>query len=49
MDAQYAGVLINERCYPQMAEFLRLKRHDPGEVFQSDWYRHYRQMFADRL
>lgn len=39
-----------ERCYPQMAEFLRLKRrHDPGEVFQSDWYRHYRQMFADRL
>ena len=32
-----------------MAEFLRLKRrHDPGEVFQSDWYRHYKQMFADR-
>jgi hypothetical protein len=29
---------------------LRLKReHDPGEVFQSDWYRHYREMFADRL
>ena len=39
-----------EACYPQMAEFLRLKRrHDPGEVFQSDWYRHYKQMFADRL
>jgi len=39
-----------DACYPQMAEFLRLKRrHDPGEVFQSDWYRHYKQMFADRL
>jgi FAD/FMN-containing dehydrogenase len=38
-----------ETCYPQMAEFLRLKRqYDPGEVFQSDWYRHYRQTFADR-
>jgi FAD/FMN-containing dehydrogenase len=39
-----------EACYPQMAEFLRHKRrHDPGDVFQSDWYRHYRQMFSDRL
>ena len=36
-----------ERCYPQMPEFLALKRqHDPGEVFQSNWYRHYREMFA---
>jgi FAD/FMN-containing dehydrogenase len=35
-----------ERCYPQFAEFLALKRrHDPGEVFQSNWYRHYRGMF----
>jgi FAD/FMN-containing dehydrogenase len=35
-----------ERCYPQMREFLALKRrHDPGEVFQSNWYRHYRGMF----
>ncbi|MEE8623381.1 MAG: hypothetical protein V3T27_05805, partial [Alphaproteobacteria bacterium] len=32
------------------AEFLRLKRkHDPAERFQSDWYRHYRAMFADTL
>jgi FAD/FMN-containing dehydrogenase len=32
-----------EACYPQFGEFLRLKReHDPDEVFQSDWYRHYR-------
>ncbi len=39
-----------EKCYPQMAEFLRLKRrYDPGEVFQSDWYRYYKKMFSDRL
>jgi FAD/FMN-containing dehydrogenase len=36
-----------ERCYPQMREFLSLKRHyDPDECFQSSWYRHYRSMFA---
>jgi FAD/FMN-containing dehydrogenase len=36
-----------ETCYPQFPEFLRLKRkHDPAEVFQSDWYRHYRKMFS---
>jgi FAD/FMN-containing dehydrogenase len=36
-----------ERCYPQMAEFLAFKRrYDPDEVFQSDWYRHYRDMFG---
>lgn len=36
-----------EACYPQLPEFLRLKRHyDPTETFQSDWYRHYRKMFA---
>jgi hypothetical protein len=34
-------------CYPQFAEFLKLKRkYDAGEIFQSDWYRHYRKMFA---
>lgn len=39
-----------ETCYPQMTEFLRLKRrHDPDELFQSDWYRHYRDMFAGEL
>jgi hypothetical protein len=37
-----------ESCYPQFAEFLRLKKkYDPEERFQSDWYRHYRTMFAD--
>ncbi len=36
-----------EACYPQFAEFLRLKRaYDPEERFQSDWYRHYRELFA---
>ena len=39
-----------EACYPQFPEFLQLKRkYDPQERFQSDWYRHYRTMFADRL
>ena len=34
-------------CYPQLPEFLALKRkYDPEERFQSDWYRHYRSMFA---
>lgn len=39
-----------EKCYPQFVDFLRLKRkYDPHERFQSDWYRHYKQMFADKL
>jgi FAD/FMN-containing dehydrogenase len=39
-----------EKCYPQLPEFLRLKRkYDPEERFQSEWYRHYKQMFADRI
>jgi hypothetical protein len=33
-----------------LIEFLRLKRrYDPQDRFQSEWYRHYRAMFADRL
>jgi FAD/FMN-containing dehydrogenase len=36
-----------DACYPQMAAFLDLKRsYDTEELFQSDWYRHYDQMFA---
>lgn len=36
-----------ERCYPQMRDFLRAKQHfDPDDVFQSEWYRHYRWMFS---
>lgn len=39
-----------ESCYPQFAEFLRLKRkYDPAERFQSDWYRHHKAMFTDTL
>jgi len=39
-----------EACYPQFAEFLRAKRRlDPDERFQSDWYGHYKHMFADVL
>src|SRR5712664_2795042 len=35
-----------EACFPQFLEFLKLKRkYDPQELFQSDWYRHYRRMF----
>lgn len=37
-----------QACYPEFGRFLALKKHyDPGERFQSDWYRHYRAMFAD--
>jgi FAD/FMN-containing dehydrogenase len=39
-----------EACYPQMSEFLRRKLEwDPDERFESDWYLHYRQMFATDL
>lgn len=39
-----------EAAYPRFVEFLQKKRqHDPREVFQSEWWRHYRRMFADRL
>ena len=37
-------------CYPNFAEFLRLKRkYDPHERFQSDWYRFYKEMFAEDI
>jgi len=36
-----------EAAYPRFTQFLRLKRqYDPSERFQSDWYRHYRALFA---
>lgn len=35
-----------EHCHPRMRRFLELKRqYDPEECFQSDWYRHYRDLF----
>ena len=37
-------------AYPQFVDFLRLKlRYDPDERFQSDWYRHYRDLLAGEL
>jgi FAD/FMN-containing dehydrogenase len=36
-----------ESCYPLLPQFLRLKlEQDPRELFQSDWYRHYKAMFS---
>lgn len=36
-----------ETCHPRFHDFLREKRErDPDEVFQSDWYRHHRDLFA---
>lgn len=36
-------------CYPQLPEFLRLKRrYDPEERFQSDWYAHMKRVVAGR-
>ena len=35
------------RAYPRFRDFLAMKeRHDPAGAFQSDWYRHYRRLFA---
>ena len=35
-----------ERAYPQFEEFLNLKlKYDPDEIFQSQWYRHYRSLY----
>ena len=35
-------------CYPNFPEFLRLKRkYDATGRFQSDWYRHYEDMFGE--
>jgi FAD/FMN-containing dehydrogenase len=35
-----------DACYPRFADFLRLKRrHDPTELFQSDWYRAYKKLY----
>jgi FAD/FMN-containing dehydrogenase len=36
-----------EACYPQFSEFLQMKlEYDPDEIFQSEWYRHYKKMFG---
>jgi hypothetical protein len=34
-------------CFPMFREFLLLKRkYDKEELFQSDWYRHYKRMYS---
>jgi len=34
-------------AYPQFKEFLQLKKkYDPDELFQSDWYRHYKSLYV---
>jgi hypothetical protein len=34
-------------CYPNFEKYLALKlKHDPNEVFQSDWYRFHKKIFA---
>ena len=39
-----------EAGHPKLVEFLRKKlAYDPEERFQSEWWRHYRAMFADVL
>jgi len=39
-----------EAVFPKFLPFLRMKRkYDPPAVFQSNWYRHYKEMFADAL
>jgi FAD/FMN-containing dehydrogenase len=36
-----------EACYPQFRKFLEFKlQYDPSELFQSDWYSHYRRLFG---
>lgn len=38
------------KAYPQFVEFLKLKlKYDPSELFQSDWYRYYKNMFSQEL
>ncbi len=35
-----------DSAYPQFGEFLLLKKkYDPAELFQSDWYRHYKKFY----
>jgi FAD/FMN-containing dehydrogenase len=39
-----------EAAHPRFTEFLRLKdEHDPGQIFQSDWWRHYAAMFGQSI
>jgi FAD/FMN-containing dehydrogenase len=38
------------RCYPEFPEFIRRKHlRDPGQLFSSDWFRHYDSLFSERM
>ncbi len=44
---RHASVAQVEACHPRFREFLAMKKkYDPGELFTSDWYCHYRDEFA---
>jgi FAD/FMN-containing dehydrogenase len=35
-----------DAAYPQFSDFLMLKKkYDPSEIFQSEWYRYYQQLY----
>lgn len=47
---RYATARQVEACYPQFRQWLKLKQaYDPGEIFISTWYRHYKDAFAPTL
>lgn len=44
---RWASRVQVQRCYPEFSRFLgRKAHHDPGERFQSEWYRHYKRLLA---
>ena len=46
---RYASVAQVEACYPRFRDFLARKElYDPDELFVSDWYLHYRDVFTGR-
>jgi hypothetical protein len=45
----YGTVRLIERDDESFLPWARQRKYDPEERFQSDWYRHYKSMFADRL
>ena len=55
-DRSAPGVVVNDihsqlnatRVY-RVVKLRAKRRYDPAERFQSDWYRHYKQMFGSPL
>ena len=44
---RFASLAETQAAYPQFTEFMRMKRkYDPDELFQSEWYRYYRDSHA---